>query len=78
MAWAGSHSQPLTWRKGREEKDERGNTIIEEKNEWGNIYVNSQIMSDSGNLKIESLIEFPPLKSMNEEQEVKEQEYSCF
>ena len=76
MAWAGSHSQPLTWRKGREEKDERGNTIAEEKNECENIYLNSQIMSDSGNLKIGSLIECPPLKSMNEEQEMSEQEYS--
>ena len=78
MAWAGSHSQPLTWRRGKEEKDESGNIKAnEEKNECGNVIVNSQIVRDSGNsIKIGSLLEFPPLQSKNVEQEINDQEYS--
>ena len=65
MAWAGSHSQPSTWRRGNKEKDNSGKSVN----------INNQIMKDSGSLKIESLLEFPPLKRMDEDLEIK-QEYS--
>ena len=65
MAWAGSHSQPLTWRKENEENEENVNENV-----------NSQIMRESDNsVKIDCMIEFPPLQN-EDKVELDDQIYS--